>query len=558
MVRINIWFIALGLSASLLVAPARSQTQLAAPNGWTTQSRANGARVFTPPDLAAGEVYNIAIYDSSPLDGKTLEEWLRAFAGPVGKQPGQLASPLQIKVAEGRLVSGTGVYAGPNGKALGVTFIGVSLDGGTNIHAARTLFSSVDVLERYQSDNLALLKSLSERAKREGGGNILRVPAAVTGKMKPGGELVPGVYAGNQFSRGELLRRVRVYLYSSGEYRITDHNDQDFKSRFGSLDGVGQYSYNRNSGQLELDSSFDLGNDRSDPEEEFCYYGRDAEGKPLIYAEEGVLERVTTLRYVGPPTKRLSPKGEEAREAAIEAEKKRYKFVTEPGKGVPNANIAAVVHHYVGMGTSKTDEAYLLLKDGTVHAGLPVPPDQLDVTRSRQKEPSTWGRWRLKNGKYLVSWDGAPYQALPGTKAAPAPAQLRLAGRYGTGWAENAIIYSSYAIWGVTFNKAGRFIKDRRGGSSSGNNAPEGSMPAVNSAYDDTGSVTSATGAGFAFASSRKKNPNGDREGTYSINGYTLTLRYDNGKVARLPFFFSDKARKLLWFEGDTMSLDEK
>lgn len=164
---------AAAVAAFFWAAPAWCQSIVSAPAGWTTQTRANGAVTFLPPDLAPGEVYSVTAYDSASLAGKTLEEWLRAFAGPVGhkseQSAGQLVSPLRIKVSEGRLVSGTGAYAGPNGAMLYVLFIGASGDGGQNIHLTRTLFSSQQLLVRYQSANEAIVSALVRRAKDEAG-----------------------------------------------------------------------------------------------------------------------------------------------------------------------------------------------------------------------------------------------------------------------------------------------------------------------------------------------------------------------------------------------------
>jgi len=546
--------------------PCRAQMKIEAPPGWTAQMRGQGATTFAPPDLRAGEKYSTTVYDSVALDGKTLEEYLRAFAGTVGKTPGHLAAPLQIKVTEGRIVSGVGVYNGPQGTQLGAMFLGVSVDGGQNIHMTRTLFSPPDLLSRYQAVNNAILSSVVARARSEAGNNVLRVPQEVLRLMRPGGALVPGIYAGNQYS-GEALRyRLRVYLYPNGEYRICDENDKDYYDEFHDVTGVGTISYNRNSGKLNIDYQMDITNGSAYPDDDFCYYGRDAQNKPIIYSEEGALSRRTTLHYVGPPVGRISPGQEKARQAAIEAEKNRYKWVTAPGRGVQMSQIAGVIHHYdvqiysagaSGMGTNTTDEAYLLLNDGTLHAGMRVPPDQLDVVRSRQNEPSTWGRWRQQNGKYQVSWEGGPYQPLLGTKTIPGAPQTRLQGRYGTGSSSASLAGSSYALWGVTFSRDGRFVKDSRGGAGNSQFMQNGGAPAINSNYDDNGSSSSVTGEDFAAIANRKKNPNGDREGTYSINGYTLTLRYDNGQIERVPFFFRNKEHTSLWFEGSQMSLDD-
>ena len=52
--------------------------------------------------------------------------------------------------------------------------------------------------------------------------------------------------------------------------------------------------------------------------------------------------------------------------------------------------------------------------------------------------------------------------------------------------------------------------------------------------------------------------PDGDRSGTYTISGYAMTLRYDNGQVERTPFFFVDAAHHELSFEGAQLGRDDK
>ena len=548
-------------------APVYAQQTLPTPPGWTQQDRGKGAHTYTPSDLKAGEIYSVTIYDSVALEGATLDEWIRKFAGPVGKKPGQLEAALTPRVKDGQFVTAVGVYGGPNGSALGALFTGVTLDGAQNIHAARVLFSSQEVLDRYDSAFENFVMAMGKRAATEAGGKILTVPRAVAAAIKPGGELVPGVYAGNQYSDGELRYRMRVYIYANGEFRITNQNDEDEWNDYSSQ---GNYKYNRNSGQLNLNRSFDLAN--NDDGDDYCYYGRTPEGKATIIAADTILGRRTVLVYDGQPTKRPSPATMKAREAAALAEKNRFKWTTAPGKGVQDAQIATILSYFdlqvysagiSGMGTNVTDEAYLLLKDGTVYSGLRVAPDQLDVVRSRQNEPDKWGKWTKKGTGYQVSWNGKPYVNLPGEKAAPAPPQTKLAGRYGTASSSANLMGGSYSFWGVTFDKNGRFKKDNRGGSSYGVNTP--GMASVITQYDDEGSFVGANGnnmngpTNFALSSeTKKKNPNGAREGDYSLNGYVLMLRYDNGDVTRLPFFFADSARKIIWFEGNRMTLDEK
>lgn len=541
--------------------PARAQISIPAPAGWAIQTRDNGAKTYTPPDLKTGEVYSITVYDSAAMDGKTLEEYLRKFAGPVQKAPGKLVAPLQIKVEGGNIASGVGVYGGPNGTQLAALFLGVSLDGGANIHLERTLFSLQGGLsDRYSAASQSVISALVTRAKAEAGDNIVQVPAAVTSKLKPGGEIVPGVYAGNQYYGKELQFRFHLYLFANGEYRLCDQNDQDISRRFFDEE-TGNYDYNRNTGQLTVGYMYSMINSRFDGDRDFCYFGRDANGKPAIYAEDdkGFETSVTSLTYIGPPTKRI-PKSQVAEaEAAAQAEKNRFKWVVAPGKGVQTAQITAILCNSVFMNGGMNTDVYLLLKDGSVYADLPVAPDELDTQKSKQKEPDKWGKWRKGvKGDYLVSWNGAKYEALPGFAVTPAPAQTKLQGRWGTGSSSTGFV-SSFALWGVTFGKNGRFSKDSRGGSSSiGLPDMNGDVAMTSSGYDENGSYAGASGPGYAVASeAKKKNPNGAREGDYSLNGYALTLRYDNGKVARLPFFFLDKDQKTLYFEGSTMSKDD-
>ena len=111
-------------------------------------------------------------------------------------------------------------------------------------------------------------------------------------------------------------------------------------------------------------------------------------------------------------------------------------------------------------------------------------------------------------------------------------------------------------MWGVTFTRDGRFVKDNRGGSSSGSLGTTMNDFSVNSTYDDDGSVTSFSSPG-AVGYAKNKKRGSSRAGTYTINGYTLTLHYDSGKTAQLPFFFEDAKRDQVYFEGALLAHDD-
>lgn len=69
---------------------------------------------------------------------------------------------------------------------------------------------------------------------------------------------------------------------------------------------------------------------------------------------------------------------------------------------------------------------------------------------------------------------------------------------------------------------------------------------------------TSATGGNFGVGTGKKDGPDAHRKGTYSVEGYTLVLRYANGKVARLPFFMKQNKYRDMWFEGYILAKDDK
>ena len=460
--------LALGLS---LCAPLQAQDDFAIARQWTMGKRGENATIFTPPDLRAGEAYSVTLYDATPLNGQSLESWLRKFAGEVGDKPGTLAKPLSLSVSA-QTASGVGFYNGPNGSSLGAMFVAASVDSGQTVSAMRTLFSSKEVLDRYAAGNRELMQVSVNAAREAAGDNFIVIPPEVGAQIKPGGALVPGVYAGQKTQNGKVTANYRVYLYANGESRVTDSKDADLKGSYGSTLGVGKYKYYQTSGRLNLDRFDEISNGNGG--DKYAFYGRDSAGKAKIVAGNNRLDERTVLVYDGQPTKRPSP----STVRAHEIEDARFKFAVAPGKGVTSAQIAAVVNDYVvnfdGMSSNITNEVYLLLKDGTIYNQLPVAPDQFDAAKSRTGEPARWGKWRAKGDGYEVSWNGKPYQTLPGDKVIAAPAGTKLSGRFGAVRSSSWGFGGSYSYWGASFTPDGRFRKDSRGGSSTNTAGIEG------------------------------------------------------------------------------------
>ncbi|MBC8137772.1 MAG: hypothetical protein H8F28_17975 [Fibrella sp.] len=531
-------------------------TEVAAPAGWD-RSQDGANVVYTPTDLQSGETYRVTVYPSRPTGGKPVSEWLLTVA----KADGEGSVPkLEKNTPESVVVSRA--FTGADGVLQAHLYTAGGGGGGSARVVRVTMSLATKVFPRYKEETNRIVREAVTGGKTATASSSSTATAKTgTGKATVGGKLEPGVYVGKQFREKELVRTMRVYLYPNGEYRVSDGNDKDFNYN------TGTYQYDAKTGRLSIASKFELENSRIAMDTDFCFFARTKEGTPMIYAENdhGFSTYRTTLIYAG-TTKRPSPNAEKVAKVRAEAEAKRYKFVTAPGKGVQPGQIAAIVHEYdvelysmgaSGMGTNVTDEAYLVLKDGTVHKGLPAPPDMLDVRESRQKEPKAWGRWRQSGGTYQVSFGGSPYKKLDAERVIPAKPGERLAGRFGTGSSSASLMGSSYSLWGVTFTRDGRFKKDNRGGSGNSIFMQQGGQPAINSTYDENGSVTSATGADFTVMSKNKKNPNGDREGTYSVEGYTMILRYDNGTVARMPFFYTMANKSTIWFEGNQLAFDD-
>ncbi len=539
-----------------------------APKGWTCQRLTGGAFLYTSPQSGAGDdAVSWKVAPRRPLGGQTIEAWMQAAIAADPAPPGKPATAPQVKAASDNFVSGSRLYTRADGKPVIAIYTGFSPDKET-IRLVRITAINAAALTREKDALGALARALSQADKNAAvdagrGLDIEKLPPTPPG-MTPGGPLKEGVYTGNQLYGAELRDRFRLYLYKDGEYRLFNESKE--------LSGISArtFTYNPRSGKLNLayGSIQNMSNNSYEPDQDYCLYGRNAEGKPYVYAysNRGFSDAITRLVYAG-PLDRPSMRDEENAKAAAIAEAKRYKWVVPAGQGLKDAQIAGILlnqelnqfYNGSGLSASMTYDLYLLLSDGTIYNGLPVPPDELDVSLSRRREPEKWGRWRKEKGRYLAAWPDAPnqFRILKGEIGLPAAGRTKLAGRYGSGESSGTILGGSYRLWGATFTPEGQFVKDEHGGYGSSITAQNSGMANINSAYDEAGSFTAATGENFVVSSEHKKKPDGSRAGTYSLNGYTLSLHYANGKTVRLPFFFGDAKRKSVWFEGAMLSLDE-
>ncbi|MDN3548478.1 hypothetical protein [Mucilaginibacter aquaedulcis] len=200
--------------------------------------------------------------------------------------------------------------------------------------------------------------------------------------------------------------------------------------------------------------------------------------------------------------------------------------VKNTGKGITAAEIKGVLLHSetrLGVGGMLIFVyfPYLLLKNSSMYEHLGVSPADINEAESRQSEPTKWGTWQL-DGKALIvthrNKDGSMTQPNRWTGwswASPAKPNEKLTGTYGSisGGGNTAVGGGSMVVSSkyITFNNQGQFTYESIGG----------------------GSYNGSTGSVTAYSSK-------DRAGTYTLDGYSIELRFNNGQVSRQSFYFYD------------------
>lgn len=500
----------------------------------------------------------VSAYARASLGAQTLEAWLKRVAEQDMPPEGKWAGTLSIKPQTKNLVSGTRAWSDAKGKQGAAVYTAVSVDGLYG-RVARLLVNDSPAMQRHRQTATGIVSQIGAEemvaAKQENRATDIEAQPLTVGNIKAGGPLAPGRYVGNFSSKEKVLRRFDLLLFANGEFQFLEGGS--------SINPTGKYKYSEATGKLDIQDP--LWNSTYDPDEDFCLFGRNANGEHVIYAEDyyGIGTHVALLRRVG-DVDRLPPTQAKKKKEHEEAEAARYKYVTAPGKGLAAKDIEAIVYRWEQVyeigGLQLHDYAYLLLKDGTVYPGLPVPPEDMDVAASKKNESKSWGRWRKGGGNYEVAWPDAPHKFEPLKQAnvvLPAQPNERAHGTW-TGASSHSILGGggSWLNWGVTLTSAGRFEKFRSGGSGSGQMGElSGTGVTTGAVFDDEGASSVVVGPNFGGGSQAKsEKTKADRSGTYVLNGYTLELRYDNGAVVRLPFFWSDAKRDMVWFEGSLLA----
>ena len=166
----------------------------------------------------------------------------------------------------------------------------------------------------------------------------------------------------------------------------------------------------------------------------------------------------------------------------------------------------------------------LLLRDGTAYEDFEVPPTELNVASFKKARTRRVGRWTKTAKGYSVRFNGdkSASDLKANFKVKPASAGQKLSGEYRTigGGGNTALGGNVMVAYSNTyfFDTNGRFSSERSGGANVAGN-------------DSQGSVAVASSASNA--------------GTYTLSGYALRLKYNDGRVVRrLFYFYPDKGSK--------------
>jgi hypothetical protein len=199
-------------------------------------------------------------------------------------------------------------------------------------------------------------------------------------------------------------------------------------------------------------------------------------------------------------------------------------------KGTPAVSFHAVIMHLeyeAGMGGAiyPVYNAYILFKNGSIYKHPVISPADLDVASSKQTEPQKWGTWKIDADKLNVywplekpkyqnnTWEKSSYKnVLPAKKGETLEGSFKtLTGGGNTALGGDVLVV---AAANISFNQQGKFTLAKTAGVSSGSDV-----------WENTNSKTGETG-------------------TYTMDGYTIELKYNNGKTQRQFFYFYPDSRK--------------
>ena len=232
---------------------------------------------------------------------------------------------------------------------------------------------------------------------------------------------------------------------------------------------------------------------------------------------------------------------------------------TAPGKGAKPSSIAVVL---IDSGLDVLvggfyNDTYILFKDGTAYVNCKIPPNELLVSKSKELQPEKWTKWRKSGSNYQIfNQKKGIWKKLDAIKAIKARNGERLNNKYIS--AGGSQMYGSHRSW-ITFKPNGRFELKNLSMMSS----PDGSIgPSTTTVHKSDKSGTTGTtvisGTNVGGGVSSKKKDGSKNTGTYHLNGYTITLKHDNGYEHTELFFFYKANKKTFIYRDERFCVDKK
>lgn len=180
-----------------------------------------------------------------------------------------------------------------------------------------------------------------------------------------------------------------------------------------------------------------------------------------------------------------------------------------------NSNVKGfiLVRHY-GMYGPYLD-SYVLFTDGSISSDTRPSPYELNMAQSKRTQPGKWGTWQQQGSTLTIQWPGkkpAVYKENEWYTTRPAADNEKISGAFkslavggNTPMGGDVMTFSAGRI---QFNLQGQFTIEQSSGGGTTN----------------TSAYSSKNGAG-----------------TYRLNGYSIELHFNNGKVVRQSFYFYPK-----------------
>ena len=501
------------------------------PEGW--QAKQDGNQwILQPSGLQGKQVFQLLVYRDVDLQGKGLEAYLKGFMQQNSSKYGKVLQQGKVEDQSNLLVGSVAVQA----KDQTLILLYTAFPAGEGRGQVALMVSSQDqiLLDRYAGQAGNVLGHVV--ALYEGNRAQVSYAGELPAGAKLGGKVQEGTYKCTQHFSSIEPGHYSVSMYANGEWRMGKD--------------TGNYQYNPKTGQIDISVLRNLYNSQYRPEE-FTLYYLDKNNVGNIMSSVGIAP--TTCVLAG-KNQEISPAAEAKKKAekeAQDAEARRFKWYTAPGKGVQMNQIEAIYlkyqqrYNYNSMLYDYVEDFKLLMKDGWMYDSLRVTPADLDVKASRKNEPKNWFKWKRQGEDILYLEDGK-WEKLEGSPVKPATKGEKLQGSY-LYLANNSNMVTGGSVYKEYFHF------DSKGGFeiSSTSSLFAGGMPGYggySTSYTNkegtSSSFAAGTPNGFAGGGSGDSNANNDLVGSYTLDGYTLQLKTRSGKVVRKLFFFPYSNKK--------------